>query len=217
MVVLKMQNSFPYLDILIFGIIAVFLVFRLKNILGTKTDLQENSLKKKEKSKSSNIVTLKPKSFDKNYNSTSSELKKILNADSNFDEEDFLSGSRTFFKMVLDGFVKGDLNNVKDFIKPTVLKSFNNVIKERNKEKEILTIDLKAIEKNEILSSQISKVSLKINVVFETLQIKGLKDKNDELIDGDLSKEILVKDVWVFEKKLDSINPNWTLIETKSF
>ena len=31
----NMQNNIPYLDILIFGVIAIFLIFRLKNILGT--------------------------------------------------------------------------------------------------------------------------------------------------------------------------------------
>ena len=42
-----MQNSFPYIDILIFGVIAIFLIFRLKNILGTKTGFEEPKLKEK--------------------------------------------------------------------------------------------------------------------------------------------------------------------------
>jgi hypothetical protein len=41
-----MQNGLPYLDILIFAIIAIFLVFRLKNILGTKAELDETKVKK---------------------------------------------------------------------------------------------------------------------------------------------------------------------------
>ena len=44
-----MQNSFPYIDILIFGVIAIFLIFRLKNILGTKTGFEETNVKKKMK------------------------------------------------------------------------------------------------------------------------------------------------------------------------
>ena len=47
MMVINMQNSFPYLDILIFGVIAIFLIFRLKSILGTKTDFEETNIKKK--------------------------------------------------------------------------------------------------------------------------------------------------------------------------
>jgi predicted lipid-binding transport protein (Tim44 family) len=36
------------------------------------------------------------------------------------------------------------------------------------------------------------------------------------LIEGDQEKEIVVKDEWVFERKIKNENPNWSLIETKS-
>ena len=209
-----MQNGIPYLDILIFGVIAIFLIFRLKNILGTKTDFEENGLNEKNQTKQhSNVFSLKS---NKNI-STNTEVDKIINVDSSFDMINFLNGSKTFFEMVLKGFVSGDLDKVKDYIKPSVLKSFKTAIDDRNKENETLIIDLKSIEKNEIVSSIITKTSVKINVVFETLQITALTDKNKKLIDGDTEKEILVKDEWVFEKKIKDQNPNWTLIETKSF
>ena len=209
-----MQNGFPYLDILIFGVIAIFLIFRLKNILGTKTDFEDNGLKEKEQTKQfSNVVSLKT---NKN-NSVNEEIDKIIKVDSNFDMVNFLDGSKTFFEMVLKSFVSGNLDDVKDFIKPSVLKSFKGAIDDRNKENETLIIDLISVEKNKIVSSVITKSSIKINVLFETLQITALMDKNEKIIDGDTDKEILVKDEWIFEKKIKDQNPNWTLIETKSF
>ncbi len=209
-----MQNGFPYLDILIFGVIAIFLIFRLKNILGTKTDFEESNLnEKKQPKKYTNVVPLKSNKND----SVSVEIDKIKKVDSNFDVVNFLDGSKTFFEMVLKSFASGDLDNVKDFIKPSVLKSFKGAIDDRNKENETLIIDLKSVEKNKIVSSVITKSSIKINVFFETLQITALMDKNDKIIDGDTDKEILVKDEWIFEKKIKDQNPNWTLIETKSF
>ena len=209
-----MQNGFPYLDILIFGVIAIFLIFRLKNILGTKTDFEDHGLKEKKQPKQfSNVVSLKT---NKN-NSFNEEIDKIIKVDSNFDMVNFLDGSKTFFEMVLKSFVSGNLDNVKDFIKPSVLKSFKGAIDDRNKENETLIIDLISVEKNKIVSSVITKSSIKINVVFETLQVTALMDKNEKIIDGDTEKEILVKDEWIFEKKIKDQNPNWTLIETKSF
>ena len=209
-----MQNGFPYLDILIFGVIAIFLIFRLKNILGTKTGLEDNNLSKKNKPKQySNVVSLKSSKI----NSDNIEIDKILKVDPNFNNVDFLNGSKTFFEMVLKSFVSGNLDTIKDFIKPSVLKSFKVAIDDRNKENETLIIDLKSVEKNEIVSSVITKTAIKIYVMFETLQITALMDKNEKIIDGDTDKEILVKDEWVFEKKIKDENPNWTLIETKSF
>ena len=208
-----MQNSFPYIDILIFGVIAIFLIFRLKNILGTKTGFEETNLNKKGQEKQfTNVVPLKS---SKN-NESDLELSKILEVDPNFNINDFLTGSQTFFKMVLESFVSGNLETIKNFTKPSVLKSFKAAIEEREKEQETLIIDLKSIQKNEISKSTLTKTSIKINVNFESLQIRALMDKNDKIIDGDTKKEILVYDEWVFEKKAKDDNPNWTLVETKS-
>tara|TARA_B100001093_G_scaffold407159_1_gene395746 strand:+ start:1386 stop:2015 length:630 start_codon:yes stop_codon:yes gene_type:complete len=208
-----MQNGFPYLDILIFGVIAIFLIFRLKNILGTKTGFEENSLNKSNQTKQySNVVSLK----SNNENSINSEINKIIEVDPSFNEVDFLNGSKTFFEMVLTSFVSGNLDSVKNFIKPSVLKSFKVAIDDRNKENETLVIDLKSFKRQEILRSEINKSAIKISVIFETLQIKALVDQNEKTIDGDMNKEIVVKDEWIFERKIKQENPNWTLIETKS-
>ena len=212
---IKMQNGLPYLDILIFAIIAVFLVFRLKNILGTKTD--SNDLQSKNQSNSSNVINIDTKNQKvSDKTDIDVETKKIKDIDITFDKKEFLSGSQVFFKMVLDGFVNGDLDKVKNFIKPSVFKNFKLAIDERIKENETLIIDIKSTNKVDILSSKVTKTLININVVFETFQIKALKDKGDKIIDGDIYEEILVKDIWVFERKINNDNPNWTLVETKS-
>ena len=208
-----MQNSFPYIDILIFGVIAIFLIFRLKNILGTKTGFEETNVNKKNKDKQfTNVVPLKSNKNDV----VDLELNKILKIDPNFDANDFLSGSKKFFEMVLESFVSGNLENIKNFTKLSVFKSFKSAVDERNKEKETLIIDLKSIKENKITKATITKTSIKLNVTFETYQLRALMDKNDQIIDGDTENEILVKDEWVFEKKINDNNPNWTLVETRS-
>ena len=208
-----MQNSFPYIDIIIFGVIAIFLIFRLKNILGTKTGFEETNVdKKREDKKFTNVVPLKSKKDDV----VDLELNKISNIDPNFNVNDFLTGSRNFFEMVLESFVSGNLENIKNFTKTSVFKSFKSAIDERNKEQETLIIDLKSIKENKITKATITKTSIKLNVTFETFQLRALMDKNDQIIDGDTENEILVKDEWVFERKINENNPNWTLVETKS-
>jgi predicted lipid-binding transport protein (Tim44 family) len=208
-----MQNNLPYIDILIFGIIAVFLIYRLKNILGTKTGFEKSNINEKTQDKQfNNVVSLKSEKNDLN----NKELNDILNVDPNFNINDFLSGSKNFFKMVLESFVSGNLENIKNFTKPSVLKSFKTAIDERNSDQETLIIDLKSIKENKITKAKITKSSIKLNVIFETFQVRALLDKNDKIIDGDNENEILVKDEWVFERKVNDNNPNWTLIETKS-
>ena len=208
-----MQNSFPFIDILIFGVIAIFLIFRLKNILGTKTGFEETSVNEKKQDKNfTNIVTLKS---DKN-NIEKKQLDKILEIDPSFNINDFLSGSKNFFRMVLEGFVSGNLEEIENFTKKSVFKSFKSAIDERNNEQETLVIDLKSIKENKITKVTVTKLFIRLNVIFETFQVRALMDKNDQIIDGNSENEILVKDEWVFEKKINANNPNWTLVETKS-
>ena len=212
-----MQSGLPYLDILIFGVIAVFLILRLKNILGTKTGYDNSDIEKENKDKSfSNVIPLQSDKNNIIYDQKNKDLDIIKEVDETFNVVDFLSGSRTFFKMVLESFTNGDLNTIKNFIKPSVLESFKNAINDRNKDNETLIIDLKSIEKSEILSHKITKTVVKITVAFESKQVIALMDKNDVLIEGDMEKEIVVKDEWVFERKINYKNPNWSLVQTKS-
>lgn len=208
-----MQNSFPYIDILIFGVIAIFLIFRLRNILGTKTGFEETKVNEKEHKK--NFDNLVPLKSDKN-NLDKKELEKILVIDPNFNTNDFLNGSQNFFRMVLESFVSGNLEDIKNFTKTSVFKSFKSAIDERNKEQETLIIDLKSIKENKVTKVTVTKSFIRLNVIFETYQIRALMDKNDQIIDGNTENEILVKDEWIFERKINDNDPNWTLVETKS-
>jgi predicted lipid-binding transport protein (Tim44 family) len=208
-----MQTSFPYFDIVIFGVIAVFLILRLKNILGTKTDIEDpNTNKEQSGKKFANVFPLKTNI----NNDPSNEVQKIVKVDPQFNVADFLSGSEMFFKMVLESFVNGNIDNIEEYTKPSVLKSFKDAINDRIKENEIEIIELNSIKKHEILSVNITKTSIKIKVLFETFQIRALMDKDKKIIDGDKDNEILVKDEWVFERKININNNNWVLIETKS-
>ena len=118
--------------------------------------------------------------------------------------------------MVLECFVNGNIDNIEEYTKPSVLKSFKSAINDRIQEKETEIIELNSIKKHEILSVNITKISIKIRVLFETLQVRALMDKDKKIIDGDKDNEILVKDEWVFERKINTNNQNWVLIETKS-
>ena len=208
-----MQTSFPYFDIIIFGVIAVFLILRLKNILGTKTDIEDPNINKEQSGKKfSNVFPLKTNI----NNDPSNEVQKIVKVDPQFNVDDFLSGSEMFFKMVLESFVNGNIDNIEEYTKPSVLKSFKDAINDRIKENEIEIIELNSIKKHEILSVNLTKTSIKIKVLFETFQIRALMDKDKKIIDGDKDNQILVKDEWVFERKINTNNNNWVLIETKS-
>ena len=208
-----MQLSLPFLDIIIFAIIAIFLVYRLKNILGQNSEGndQNNKIDIGEKH-FNNVVKLGNKQSDLNKPKTHNN--SISEIDPTFDEKEFLKGAQNFFEMVIDCFVKGNLDDIMNFIDVKLIKNFQSVIDERLAENESLKIDI--IKMNSIKIKNFTKLKnfLKISVLFETEQVKVLKDKNGNIIDGDQKKSILVKDLWTFEKNIQSKDLNWKLVET---
>ena len=208
-----MQLSLPFIDIIIFAIIAIFLVYRLKSILGQNSEGNEQNNKiNVEKKDFNNVVKLDSKTvdfFDIKQNKNS--LSKI---DPTFNETEFLKGAQNFFEMVIDSFVKGDLKDIVVYLDDKLIKSFQSVIDERIAEKETLKIDILKIKAIKIKNVTTLNGSLKISVLFESEQIKVLEDKTGKIIDGDQKKSILVKDLWTFKKKINSKDLNWILVET---
>lgn len=210
-----MQLSLPFIDIIIFAIIAIFLVYRLKSILGQNSEGNENNNKFDiDKKDFTNVVKLGDKKTPKK--NTKINKDSISTIYPSFDEKEFLKGAQNFFEMIIDSFVKGDLNDVKNFIDGKLVKNFQSVIDERLEEEETLKIDI--IKMNSIQIKDANEINnlLRVSVLFESEQIKVLKDRKGKIIDGDQKNSILVKDLWVFEKRIQSKDLNWKLVETSN-
>ena len=206
-----MHLSLPFLDIIIFAIIAIFLVYRLKNILGQNSEGNEqNNQIDIGKKDFSNVVKLGHLNNDK----TKTDKSLILKIDPTFNEEEFLKGAQNFFQMVINSFVKGNLKDIVNYIDDKLIKSFKLVIDERLQEGETLKIEILKMKSIKIKDAKELKKFLRLSVLFETEQIKVLKDKKGKVIDGDPKKSILVKDLWTFEKEIKSKDMNWKRVAT---
>ena len=208
-----MQLSLPFIDIIIFAIIAIFLVYRLKSILGQNSDgnEQNNKIDIGEK-EFTNVIKLDNKKTATSNIKTNKDSIKI--EDSTFNEKEFLKGAHNFFEMVINSFLKGDLRGIAQYIDDKLIKNFQSVINERLQEEE--TLKIKILKMHSITINDVKKLKnlLRVSVLFESEQIKVLKDKKGKIIDGDQKKSILVKDLWTFEKEITSKDLNWILVET---
>ena len=211
-----MQLSLPFIDIIIFAIIAIFLVYRLKSILGQNSDGNEQNNKIDVGKKDfTNVVKLGNRQSDVNGKTTNKNFS-IYNEDPTFNEKEFLKGAQNFFEMVINCFVKGDLKNIEKYIDNKLIKNFQLVIDERLQEEETLKINIIKMISIKIKDVKKLKSFLRVSVLFESEQIKVLKDKKGKIIDGDQNNSILVRDLWTFEKKIQSKDLNWILVETSN-
>ncbi len=196
-----MSNNFGYIDIILLGMIAGFIILRLRNILGRKTGhepkIYPNFAEKKFNVPNNNIQSAKP-----NYEVLEGQEKK-----------EFLKGAEIAYETILTSFANGDNNKLKDLLTPDMASNFEQAIKTRNKENiksEFTFIGVKqsSVEKYERIKNELFA---SVKFVSEVISVK--KDKDGKIIEGNPDKIKQVIDYWKFSKNILKKGPNWYLSE----
>ena len=207
-----MNSFFPFLDIIILGLLALFLGFRLKSLLGDRSGYGEdvNKLESYNETKpdNNNIINLNKKKI------SGEGLETLKKGDPNFSEEEFLSGAKQAFKIIIEAFVDSDIEKLKPLIDYELLKSFTKSISEREARQEKQFVDIISINELDIINISLVDNIACISIKIESEQIKYTIDKNDKIIDGNKEVSEVIKDKWVLERDISSNNPNWKLVET---
>ena len=207
-----MNSFFPFLDIIILGLLALFLGFRLKNLLGDRSGYGEdvNNLEtyNEKKPDNNNVINLNKKKI------SGEGLEVLKKGDPNFSEEEFIIGAKQAFKIIIEAFVDSDVEKLKPLIDYELLKSFTKSISEREARQEKQFVDIISINKLDIINISLNDNIASISIRIESEQIKYTIDKNDKIIDGNKEVSEIIKDKWVLERDISSNNPNWKLVET---
>ena len=207
-----MNSFFPFLDIIILGLLALFLGFRLKNLLGDRSGYGEdvNNLEtyNEKKPDNNNVINLNKKKI------SGEGLDVLKKGDPNFSEEEFIIGAKQAFKIIIEAFVDSDIEKLKPLIDYELLKSFTKSISEREARQEKQFVDIIAVNKLDIINISLNDNVASISIKIESEQIKYTIDKNDKIIDGNKEVSEIIKDKWVLERDISSNNPNWKLVET---
>ena len=196
-----MSNSFGYIDIILLGMIAGFIILRLRSILGRKTGHE---------SKVYPSFAEKEFSIPKNEAKIVNENLDILEGK---DKKDFLRGAEIAYESILTSFADGDLIKLKSLLSSNMFSNFSDAIKSRNKEgikSEFTFIGVKvsSLEKYEKIRDNLLAT---VKFVAEVISIK--KDKENKIIEGNPDEIKFVTDSWKFTRNIKQKDPNWYLSE----
>ena len=215
-----------YADIIILLLVVVFIFLRLKSVLGTRPNGESTRLSEESAAKIFDIII---KEAEKNKQKTAStspqeskdvsnltEPQKTLAKIPNFEENNFLTGAKRAFEIILTAFSKADLETLEMLVNKTIYNKFKEIIEKRKAEGITSELDFIGFDKAEIVDAKISKNNIaKISVEFVSEQVNLLKDKDGNIIEGDEQYIQTITDRWTFEKSVTSTNPNWILVSTK--
>ncbi|MGH7097197.1 MAG: Tim44/TimA family putative adaptor protein [Stellaceae bacterium] len=219
-----------YFDIILFAMIAVFLVLRLRSVLGRRTgverrpDPSRNPFTRRpgaapdqikvttapERSKPALAPLLAPPPTDR----LAAGLAAIRQADPGFDPDRFLDGARGALALIIDAFAKGDEAALRPLLGEDVRRAFTLAIEQRQTAKETLETRVLRIEDAEIVRAALHDQGARVVVKFVSQQINATRASDGSLIDGDPERPGEKIDTWTFARDTRTTDPNWLLVAT---
>lgn len=239
-----MGGEFQFIDIILFALVAAFLILRLRNVLGRRDGHQQpqshDPFKSRERPERAGgrersddkVIPLPDRgerpsdprepAVDAGLEGTGSVeagplqagLAQIRIADPRFDENEFLSGARMAFEMILGAFAAGDTGTLKPLLSPEVYSNFTQSIREREQAGETMELNVVDIRAAEIVEAYMAGRTAHLTVKFVSDQISIVRDEKGEIIEGDPQRSTEAIDFWTFARDTRSSNPNWTLVAT---
>lgn len=235
-----MGNGFQFIDIILFAMIAIFLVLRLRGALGRR-DHDENNFDEifrrdqQDDGQDGNVIQLPERedgvhhagpSADGDFPKTETEdwatdelargIRDIRSRDASFNSEDFLVGARVAFEMVLNAYASGDTETLKNLLSPDVYANFAKVILDREQAGHVMEDTLVGIQSADIMEAYLEGRAAHVTIKFVTDQINLIRDENGDVVDGSPNTVITATDFWTFSRDTKSRDPNWTLVATRS-
>lgn len=239
-----MQDSFD-ITTLIFIVLAVFVVWRLRSVLGQKTGSEQppfDPLARRDAStmrpgaskteQDNNVVRLpangaRPaepaappaerwKEYAEAGTPMANNLDEIARAEPSFDAGTFLEGAKAAYEMIVTAFAQGDRKTLKDLLSKDVYDGFERAITERERRGEKVESTFVSIDKAEMAGAEVQGRTAQIVVRFLSKLITATRDASGAVVDGSPDTVVDVTDVWTFSRTLGSRDPNWLLIATES-
>ena len=230
------MEGFQFLDIIFFAMIAAFLVFRLRGVLGRRTGHQSRppdnmSPHRQEAEAEGNVIELPDLSAandepefedDADFEPAGEQdplargLARIRAADREFDPAAFETGAKAAFEAIVHAFATADTGTLRALLDDEVYDNFEQAIRQRLEAAETLETTVVGIKSAEIVEAEMSGRYAIVTVTFVSEQVNVTRDADGEVIEGDPTQVTDVTDIWTFSRNTRSRDPNWKLIETRS-
>ncbi|QYK41942.1 MAG: Tim44 domain-containing protein [Paracoccaceae bacterium] len=217
--------SSSLIQLLVLAGIAVFLILKLKSVLGTREGFEKPPLPADEArprltKRDLEVVDGGPDRDITDHVPDGSPAAKALAgmkmAEPGFSVSTFLSGARGAYEMILMAYEKGDLSPVVPFLSPEVYETFQAAVDAR--EEQGLTVEANFVGLRE-LSLQDASFDRGTREGQVTVRFTGeltsvIRNRMGEVIEGSPTEIKRQRDVWTFARKMGVDDPNWILVAT---
>ena len=215
------------IQLLVLAGIAVFLILKLKNVLGTREGFEKPPLPmpgsgsdkddKRQKFEvieggvDHDIIDHVDEGTD-----TAKSLIAMKAADDQFSVSDFMAGAGSAYEMILMAFENGEIEDVQPFLSEEVYETFEQVIELRKKENVLVEANFVGLREVSLVGAEFDKDTkegeLQVKFVGELTSV--IRDAAGDILEGNPTEIKKQRDVWTFARIMGSDDPNWQLVAT---
>jgi predicted lipid-binding transport protein (Tim44 family) len=221
------SSGFP-VDLILFGMIAAFLVLRLRSILGRRTGFerppQVQPLRPEPAPATQGPVIeghVEPAAPPANRvvpdpnSALGQTLARIHATDASFEPARFLDGAEKAFRIIVAAFASGDRTALHTLLAEDTSRAFESVIAAREAAAHTQVSNIRGIEKIAIEAAELRGTVASVTVRFVSDQVSLTRDRDSHVVAGtDAVTEIT--DLWTFERDLATRDPTWRLVSARS-
>lgn len=221
-----MGEGFQFLDILLFALVAAFILLRLRNTLGKRTGNERPPIFGGPSAPSDNVgpdnvIPLPGRPGDGQADAPSDPavangLAALRAIDRDFTIANFVEGARNAYEMIVHSFAVGDLDTLRPLLSTEVFGNFAAEVERREKAGETIESTLVAISAADVTEIKVEGRTAEVTVKFQSEMISVTRDAKGNIVDGDPRTVRKIVDIWTFARNLRSSDPNWNLIKTRS-
>ena len=217
--------SSPIFQLLVLAGIAIFLILRLRDVLGTREGYEKPKMARPDaggriKGPDLQVIDGGPDTDITDHVDAKSDaaaaLAAMKAADGSFNVTEFLGGARGAYEMILMAFEAGEMAKIQPFLSGEVYESFASVVSDR--EEKGLTIEAKfvGVREMKLTEAEFDRKSGEgeVSVRFVGELTSVVRDKGGDIVEGNPDEVKRQKDVWTFARVMGSDNPNWSLVAT---
>ncbi len=229
------SGGFP-IDLILFGMIAAFLVLRLKSILGKRTGYErppqpiqppravplgpgaqpaDAAARAAEAARRAQPATAANRTIPEPISALGQTLARMKTVDRTFEPGAFLDGAEKAFQIIVHAFAAGDRATLRPLLGDETWKAFDLAITEREKAGHTQVTEVRSIHGLSIEAADLRGTVASIAVRIVSDQVNMTQTQTGQVITGtDAVTEIT--DLWTFERDLAQPNPVWHLVAARS-
>ncbi len=217
--------SSAIIQLIVLAGIALFLILRLKSVLGTRTGFEKPAAPRPVQGRAAARPDLEVieggvdhdiADFVDIASDAGKALAAMKRADPDFTVVDFMEGAKAAYEMILMAFENGDLETLERLLDPEIFAAFKEVVESR--EAEGLRIDAQFIGLREVKIVDASfdettrEAEITLRFVAELTSV--VRDRQGQIVEGNPEEIRRQTDIWTFARVMGDPDPNWILVAT---